>query len=327
MDLLVIGGTSFLGRHFAASALARGHQVTLFHRGKTNPGLFPTAEEILGDRKEDLSALSGQTWDGVLDTCGYFPRVVRQSADALAGSVSRYLFVSSISVYDGLGEPGHGGEDESSPVARIADPTVEEITGETYGALKALCEEAVQDVYGHGAIIVRPGLIVGPYDPSDRFTYWPRRVATGGRVLAPGRPDRLVQIIDGRDLGEWMVKLFESGASGVFNATGPASPVTMAEILESCRDVAGGDAEFIWVDDDTLTGAGVGAYVEMPLWVPQSDDDVSIAKALAAGLTTRPLADIVRDTLAWDYTRPADTPRRAGLAPEREAQILAAWEG
>jgi 2'-hydroxyisoflavone reductase len=322
LDILVLGGTVFLGRHLVDAALARGHRVTLFHRGRSNPGLFPEAETILGDRTEDLGALSGRRWDAVVDTSGYLPRVVRASAEALADAVDHYTFVSSISVYV---DPWRGSPDEDSPVATIEDETVEEVTGETYGPLKALSEQAVEAALPGRTLVVRPGLIVGPHDPSDRFTYWPRRVAKGGEVLSPGRPERLIQVIDARDLAGWMLDLVERSATGTFNATGPEEPVPMQRLLETCRSVAGSDARFTWVAEDFLLEQGVAPWSELPLWIPDADDITPIGRALAAGLRFRPLADTVRDTLAWDATRPADTTYRSGLGPAREAELLRAW--
>lgn len=332
MQLLILGGTLFLGRHLVDAALARGHQVTLFHRGRTNPDLFPQLEHLLGDRTTDLSPLAGRRWDAVIDTCGYHPPVVRQSAQALADAVDHYTFISSISVYPEFTTPGI---DETFPVATLPagiDETVKEITGETYGPLKALCEAAVSATLPGRDLNIRPGLIVGPFDRSDRFPYWPTRIARGGEVLAPGRPGRLVQIIDVRDLAEWTVTMVEGRRTGTYNATGPTQPLTMQAVLDTCLVVAGqaspaptAPAELTWVDDDFLVEQGVGAYSDMPLWIPHEDDTVSIALALNAGLTFRPLADTVRDTLAWDATRPSDEARRAGMGAEREGEVLGAW--
>ncbi len=343
MRLIILGGTVFLGRYLVEAAQARGHQVTLFNRGKSNPDLFPEVEQLHGDRKLDLSPLTGRTWDAVIDTCGYVPRVVRMSAEALAGSVGHYTFISSISAYASVAQPGL---DESGEVARMTDATLEEVTGETYGPLKVLCEEAVTEVFGdqppspnfqpsakppaQGALIIRPGLIVGPHDISDRFTYWPHRIAEGGEVLAPGDPVAPIQIIDVRDLAEWTVRLVEEGAGGSYNAVGPETPLTMCGILECCREVAGSDARFTWVPDAFLVEREVQPWMGLPLWIPDDPDSrgfnqVNVAKAIASGLTFRPLADTVRDTLSWDQTRSADHPWRAGIPREREAELLAAW--
>jgi 2'-hydroxyisoflavone reductase len=329
MRLLILGGTVFLGRHLVESALARGHQVTLFNRGQHNPELFPTVEKLRGDRNGDLSALDGRRWDAAIDTCGYLPRVVRASARQLANSVGHYTFISSISVYASLPRPGM---DEETAVGTLADESVEEITGETYGPLKALCEQEAEAAMPGRVLNVRPGLIVGPHDPTDRFTYWPRRVARGGEVLAPGRPDAPVQIIDARDLAEWSLRMVEAGGAGVYNATGPGSVLTMETLLSESRAVSGSDAALVWVKEEFLLEAGVAPWSEMPLWVPDREEGaagfatVSSARAIAAGLTFRPLAATIGDTLAWDAALPADREPRAGLKPDRERELLAAWK-
>jgi 2'-hydroxyisoflavone reductase len=325
MKLLVLGGTVFLGRHVVAAALARGHELTLFNRGQHNPELFPELEKLRGDRGGDLEALAGREWDAVVDLCGYVPRLVRNSAEKLAGAVGQYTFISSISVY---ADEGAAHIDEQSRVARLADPAVEEITGETYGALKALCEEAAEAALPGRVLVIRPGLIVGPHDPTYRFTYWPARIARGGEVLAPGRPEDPAQFIDARDLAEWTLDLVERGQTGVYNATGPERPLPLGELLDACRAVTGGDAHFTWVDEVFLLAHDVAPFVEMPLWLPDEAAGLraaSIDRALAAGLSFRPLAETIRDTLEWDATLPADTPRRAGIAPERERELLEAY--
>ena len=328
MKLLILGGTVFLGRHLVEAALARGHAVTLFNRGQHNPELYPEVEKLRGDRNGDLEALRGRHWDAVIDTSGYVPRVVQASAELLADAVDHYTFISSISVYADFSVPNL---DESAPVGTLADPTVEEVTGATYGPLKALCEQAAEAALPGRALNLRPGLIVGPHDPTDRFTYWPVRVARGGDVLAPGRPDRQVQIVDARDLAEWNVRMAESRQTGVYNATGPDYVLTMGRLLEECKAVSGSDARFVWVDGQFLLDAGVTPWTEMPLWIPQREDAtgsllaVNCSKAFAAGLTFRPLAGTVRGTLAWDATRPAGVERRAGLRPEREQELLDTW--
>lgn len=324
MDLLVLGGTVFLGRHLVADALARGHRVSLFNRGLHNPDLFPEAEKLRGDRDGGLAALAGRRWDAVVDTCGYLPRLVRASAEALAGSVDHYSFVSSISVYADDRPPG---PDESAPVGRLADETVETIDGETYGPLKALCEQAAEAAMPGRVLTVRPGLIVGPQDPSDRFTYWPWRVARGGTYAAPEGPAVPVQVIDARDLAAWMLDSVEAGRVGTFNATGPERFLGLGEVLDTCCVVSGTNASPAWIPPEILAREAVRPYTEMPLWVPAEALGLSMVdcrKAIAAGLRFRPLADTVRDTLDWTRTRPADQPLRAGLSPEREAALLAA---
>jgi 2'-hydroxyisoflavone reductase len=319
MRLLVLGGTKFLGRHAIDAALAAGHEVTLFTRGRTNPELFPEAEHLRGDRDGGLEALAARSWDGVIDTSGFVPRIVRQSAELLRDSVQRYVFVSSISVYDDFSAP----VDESSPVAQLEDPSSEEVL-EHYGALKASCEEAVEEAYGDRSARVRAGLIVGPHDATDRFTYWPRRIAGGGNVLCPGNPEAPVQFVDVRDLGAWLVKLALEGPGGVFNATGPAEPLSFVEVLNRMRGTIGSDAKLVWTDEQRILAADVQPWTELPLWLPGSEHAgmarADISRALAAGLTFRPLDETIADTLAWDRTVPGDRPT---LRHEKEQEILA----
>lgn len=323
MKILIIGGTIFVGRHLVEAAQARGHDITLFNRGKHNPDIFPNVETVRGDRDGELSKLDGRQWDAVIDTCGYVPRVVRTSAHYLADKVDRYVFISSISVYADFTKPN---TDETSPVATLEDETVEQVTGETYGALKALCEQAVEAELPGRTLNIRPGLIVGPHDPTDRFTYWPVRIDRGGDVLAPGRPERTVQFIDARDLADWTIRMIEAGKTGIYNADGPDHPQTMQHVLETCRRVCGSDANFHWIDADFLKEHEVQPWMEMPLWIPGADDAVNCQKAIQDGLTYRPLDAIVADTLAWARTRPADYIWRAGLKAEKEEKVLNAWQ-
>ena len=330
MRILIIGGTRFLGRHLVESALAHSHDVTLFNRGKSNPDLFPHVETIIGDREKDVEKLKNRIWDAVIDTSGYFPRIVRLSAEVLEPIVSRYVFISSISVYDNFKKVGIN---ESDPVGKIENETVEEITGETYGPLKALCEQAVQDIFGlERTLIVRPGLIVGPHDPTDRFTYWPVRVARGGAVLAPEKPDAAIQIIDVRDLSDFIIKLIQDNAFGVYNATGPNYELTLGRLLEVSKQVSVSDATFHWASVDFLNQNKIEPWSDMPTWVPDDEESagfsrVDVSKAIATGLRFRPLEETVRDTLEWAQARPADHEWRAGLAAEREAQVLTAFKG
>jgi 2'-hydroxyisoflavone reductase len=331
--LLVLGGTMFLGPEIVEAALARGWKVTLFNRGKTNPQLFPDLEKLHGDRDpakgDGLKSLEGRRWDAVVDTSGYVPRHVQASASLLAPVARQYVFVSTISVYADNSKPG---ADETAAVGTLKDPAVEKVDGETYGPLKALCEQAAEKAMPGRTTIVRPGLIVGPNDPSDRFTYWPVRVAKGGEVLAPGTPQDPTQFIDVRDLGNWIVLLLEKNRTGVFNATGPKEPLPMGELLASCKRVSGSDAAFTWVPSAFLEAQQVAPWSDMPVWVPPVDDmagfaRVGIARATAAGLTFRPVDDTVRDTLAWWKTVPEErrAKMRAGLGAAREAEVLAAW--
>jgi 2'-hydroxyisoflavone reductase len=321
VKLLVLGGTKFLGRATVEAALERGHELTLFNRGETNPGLFPEVEQLRGDRTRDLSALAGREWDAVVDPSGYIPAVVRASAEALEGSVGRYLFVSSISVYADFSS----GPSEVSPRESLQDGQPEDELMpeyENYGALKAMAEDAVTEVYGDRAVIVRPGLIVGPHDPTGRFTYWPHRIARGGEFLIPAPPDELQQFVDVRDLGAWMVTLLEREASGPFNATHPG--LSRVELVASATRVSGSDADPVWVDSDWLAERGVGQWMELPLWLHGPDSvgihRADVSRALDAGLAFRPLEDVVRGTL--DEASMTDD---AGLKPERERELLDAW--
>jgi 2'-hydroxyisoflavone reductase len=328
LKILILGGTVFLGRALAETALRRGHQLTLFNRGRSNPGLFPQVENLTGERDGGLEVLRGRRWDAVIDTCGYVPRLVRASARLLAGAVDHYTFISSISIYADFSRPDM---DESAPLGKLQDEADEQVGGGNYGPLKALCEQAAEQELPGRLLVVRPGLIVGPHDPSDRFTYWPWRVLGGGEVLAPGRPGREIKYIDVRDLAEWILDMLESRAAGIYNADGPAAPCTMGDLLEACRTAAASPARFTWVDEQFLLDQQVGEWIQMPLWVPESDPQyagffaVSSQKAMRRGLNFRPLLDTLRATLDWASTRPPDHAWRAGLPRLREAELLQAW--
>jgi 2'-hydroxyisoflavone reductase len=316
LKLLVLGGTKFLGRAIVVAALAGRHEVSIFTRGQTNPELFREAEHLVGDRDGDLSALEGREWDAAVDTSGFFPRIVRASAELLAGRVGHYTFVSSVSVYADLAEP----PDESSAVGTMEDESLEEMGDEFryYGPLKALCEREVERAFPNRALIVRPGLIVGPHDPTDRFTYWPRRLVRGGEILAPAPADEPVQFIDVRDLAEWIVRMAEERRTGVFNAVNEGVP--WSELLAG--------AEVTWVDPDFLLEQGVGEWMELPLWIADpafaGHARTDVSRAVGAGLTFRPVQQTIRDTAEWDATR-GDYEPAAGLAPEREAELLSEW--
>jgi 2'-hydroxyisoflavone reductase len=319
VKLLVLGGTQFLGRAVVDAALERGHTVTLFNRGETNPELFPEAEKLRGDRAVD--PIPEGDWTAVIDTSGYVPGVVRRSAEAWRNSVERYLFVSSVSVYAGFSE----GPTEDSERARLAEGQPDDELSssyENYGPLKALCEDVVTEIYGERALIVRPGLIVGPHDPTGRFTYWPHRIARGGEFLVPGAPGEQVQFVDARDLGTWMVDLCEGGESSAFNATHPG--LRWTELVESCLRVTGSDGQPVWIDGDWLAAQDVGQWMELPLWLHDPESvgmmHADVSRALAAGLTFRPLDDTVRGTLEL-----AETTEDAGLKPERERGLVEAW--
>jgi 2'-hydroxyisoflavone reductase len=306
-----------VGRALIEAALERGHEVTTFNRGQTNPELFPEVEKLHGDRHGDLEALRGRTWDAVFDTSAYVPQVVRSAAALLADAAERYVFVSSISVYADYSQP----TPEDAPLETLAEGHPEdELLPDyaNYGALKVLCEQAVEERFPAGALIVRPGLIVGPNDPTDRFTYWPRRVELGRPLLAPAPPEGPVQMVDVRDLAEWMVRMAESGGTGAFNATSPAGAHTFGSMLDAC-----GATDVVWVDEAFLLEQGVEPWRDLPLWIPVGDREMAyfqradVSRAVAAGLTFRPLEETVRAVPEWTGT--------AGLPPEREAELLAEW--
>jgi len=325
MRILILGGTAFLGPELVEAARARGHLVTLFNRGKTRPGLFPDLEKLRGDRDGQLDALRGRRWDVAIDTSGYVPRLVRLSADLLAPSIDRYLFISSISAYAEDVKPPVG---EEAALAVLADPKSEEVRKD-YGALKAACENAAEAGLPGRALSIRPGLIVGPGDPTDRFTYWPVRLARGGEVLAPGDGADPVQVIDVRDLAAFVIRCAEARRAGRLNATGPAAPLAMRDFLAGVAAGVGAAPSLTWVDEKLLEEAKVSAWTDLPVWIPRSEPmgQVSVARAVAAGLTFRPLADTARDTLAWWRALPEDrrAKPRTGLTGEREAAVLATW--
>ncbi|MGE0554706.1 MAG: NAD-dependent epimerase/dehydratase family protein [Gemmatimonadales bacterium] len=341
LRILVLGGTGFIGPHMVRRARERGHTLTLFNRGRSNSDLFPDIETLIGDRDGQLDALKGHEWDAVIDNSGYVPRHVRDSAQLLAGSARQYLFISSVSAYASLANPGIT---EESPLGTMPDPTVEEVTGETYGPMKVLAEQEVQKAFPNGTTIVRPGYIVGPGDSTDRWTYWPVRVAAGGEVLAPGDPAAPIQVIDARDLAAFAVHLLEQGTTGAFNAVGPAAPLPMSQMLDTLKSVSGSDASFTWVDQDFLVERGA----QFPIWSPTTGayggvHTVKTDHSIAAGLTHRPLAETTADTLAWwnglDAERraamrsglrlpPELGPQPASLEAQREVEkkLLEAWK-
>jgi nucleoside-diphosphate-sugar epimerase len=325
LKLLFLGGTGFLGPHTVRAALDRGHTVTLFNRGKTAPDLFPDLETINGDRNtDDIRRLSGRRWDVVIDTSAYFPRSVRMAADALGAGLEHYILISTVSVYTTWSTPNM---DESSPVRTVTDPTVEEIRQPaTYGALKALCERAASDKLPGRVTSIRPGFIVGPGDETDRFTYWPVRIARGGEVLAPGTGRDSVQFIDVRDLAAWIVYCAERPVLGTFNAHHRAGELTMRRCLETCRATLNDAATLTWVGAEFLERAGVQSQVDLPIWLP-GGMELSAARARENGLSLRPLEATVRDTYGWFSGLPAErrSALRAGLSSEREREALVAW--
>lgn len=336
LRILILGGTRFIGPHLAEYALARGHALTFFNRGRTNPGLLPQVERVVGDRDGQLDGLKDRAWDAVIDTSGYVPRHVRLSAGLLHPKVPHYLFVSSVSVYASFASAN----DESSPVGKLADESIEKVDGETYGPLKALCETAATAVYGADhTTIIRPGLIVGPGDNTDRFTCWPARAARGGEFAAPGRPGDPVQVIDVRDLAAFVIQAVERRTSGVFNLLSPPGRFTMGDVVGESIEAANKTLDpqpspsAIWIPADFLAAEKVAPWSDMPVWIPSVGDEagaalVSAKRALAEGLGIRSMAQTVTDTLRWHLQRPeAERLRlKAGLSPEREAKLLAAWK-
>jgi len=336
LRILILGGTAFLGPATVAVARTRGHEITLFNRGRTNQHLFPDLTKLKGDRFGDLASLEGGEWDVCIDNSGYIPRTVQASTELLKGHVKQYIFISSISVFADFSVRGM---DENSPVGTLTTEEIEaatamqDITGANYGPLKALCEQANTRSFGSQACNIRPGLIVGPMDRSDRFTYWPVRVSKGGEVLAPGTPGTVTQIIDVRDLAEFIILAAEHGYSGTYNATSPAGELTMGELLDTCKKVSGSEATFTWADAKFLETQAVAAWSDMPVWVPLDGEDaghpfINVMKAVGAGLTYRPISETVRGTLDWWATVPQerkDKPMRSGLTAERETTVLAAW--
>jgi 2'-hydroxyisoflavone reductase len=317
--ILVVGGTQFVGRHVVEQAVAGGHEVTVFHRGVTEPPDLPAVEHVHGDRETGLGQLAGRAWDAAVDVCGYAPRLVRVSATALEGAVGRYCFVSSESVY---AEPHPPVVTEAAPLATLG---ASEGEWGWYGPLKVLCERVVEATIGEGSLIVRPGYVVGPHDPTDRFTWWVRRAARGGRMLAPGDPASLLQFVDARDLGSFVVTLLERGAAGAFNADG--HPLALGSLIETCLLVSGAEVEVTWAAEDWVLGRGLAEL--FPMWSPGEHGRVVMdaTKARAHGLVNRPVEETVAATLEWDQARGSPEPMRAGLSPEREAALLAELSG
>ncbi len=333
MKLLILGGTGFLGPAIVHAALRRGHEMTLFNRGRSNPTMFSELEQLKGNRDpkidEGLEPLKGREWDAVLDTSGYFPRITRASAGLLKDNVGQYLFISSISVYKDFAESGIR---EDYEVGSIDENAEEAITNTSYGPFKALCEQSVEAAFPGRATNVRPGLIVGPLDKTDRFTYWPLRVRAGGEILAPGEATDPVQYIDSRDLAEFCIRCLEEKTAGEFNLVGPRYPASIAELIYGCKAVSGGDASLTWVNNEFLQKEGLQPWGHLPVWAPGSGElaglnTVSNAAAVKAGFHSRPLADTVRDTLRWWDTLPDQRRARvnAGMSRERETQALANW--
>ena len=337
LNILILGGTGFTGPLQVAYALSRGHKVTVFNRDKTHPGILPKeAEKLIGDRNGQLDALKGRKWDVCIDVPTTLPVWVRDAAQILKGNVDRYVFISTISVFSDNSKPNM---DESGPLAEYkgADamaetPTTFAANPGMYGPLKALSEKEAERWFPGKALIIRPGLIVGPGDPSDRFTYWPVRIEKGGEVLAPGTPNDPVQFIDARDLAEWIIRMAEQGTVGTFNATGPNYKLTMGKMFDEIKAATKSNAKFTWADADFLKEQKVRAWADMPTWVPPRGatlgfSQVNTQKAISKGLTFRSIGDTTKATLDWFHTQPADRQAKlkAGLTAERETAVLAAW--
>ena len=337
MNILILGGTGFTGPFQVKYALSRGHKVTVFNRGKSHPGELPEGvEQLIGDRSGQLDALKNRKWDVVIDNPTSVPVWVRDAAQILKGNVDRYVFISTISVYADNTKPN----DETGALAKYDGPDAMKETRESivasefklYGPLKALSEQEAEKWFPKKTLIIRPGLIVGPNDQTDRFTYWPVRIEHGGEVLAPGDPKDPVQFIDARDLAEWTIRMVENGATGTYNATGPAKELGVGDMLGGIKTALKSNATFTWADANFLEAQKVSPWSDMPVWVPSRGEEgglsrTSIQKALAEGLTFRPLDVTARDTLAWFKTQPADrqSKLKAGLTPEREKKVLAEW--
>jgi len=333
MKLLILGGTKFLGRHLVMAALDRNHEVTVFNRGRH--AAPADVETISGDRHTDLAKLRGRRWDAVVDTSGMLPRAVKAAAEVLADSIAHYTFISTQNVYADVSIPGVS---ESAPLRTLTseeldeayaiDTSAEPSYGKLYGGLKALCEQAATSVMPGRVLKIRPGLIVGPNDYTDRFTYWVARVARGGEVLAPGRPDTFVQFIDVRDLAEWTLSMIERNETGAYNAQGLPGRVTMGDVLDECKAVSGSDASFTWASEEFLLRENVAAWTDMPLWLPVDAAPhlkgfmfINGDKAVRAGLSFRSLNDTIAATLAW-YEETRNDQLKAGLDSNREQSLL-----
>jgi len=327
LDILILGGTGFIGPHMVREALRRGHKVTLFNRGRTNNELFPDLETIKGDRNGGLDGLVGRRWDAVVDNSGYVPRHVMDSAKLLAPNCNRYLYISTVAVYEDIANA----RDETAPLATLADETVEEITRETYGPLKALCEKrAAAEVEADKLTILRPTYICGPGDHTDRFSSWPIRVRKGGEMLWPGTPKDVLQIVDVRDLATFTIDCLDRDISGTFNMVNPPDVYTMGRLLEDSAAVTATDIGDVWIPADFLAASDLQpGSRELPIW--QGTDDafgMSTDRALAAGMSHRPERETIRDLLAWWDTLPAErrAAPKAGMSPEQESEVIAAWK-
>ncbi|MDY6872496.1 MAG: epimerase [Chloroflexota bacterium] len=329
MKILILGGKRFLGIALVEAMLKAGHTPTLFNRGKTNPDMFPDVKNLIGDRDGDLSAFKWRKWDAVIDTSGFLPEVVRESAKALSKKAQTYVFISTVSVYHDFRNPDIR---EDYPLAQLENPEDADPAGAAYGPLKALCEYEIQQNFPGRVVVIRPGLIVGPNDPTDRFTYWPWRVSLGGKVLAPAPPSANLQFIDVRDLAAFIIKTIEREQEGVFNVTGPKKPATFGSLLVACREAADTDASFTWVDEPFLLREGVKPWSDLPLWVPNTDHEfagfynINNDKAVKAGLTFTPLSETVADTLEWLQPQLRRKKLKVGMDIARETELLIKYE-
>jgi 2'-hydroxyisoflavone reductase len=323
VDVLVIGGTEFSGRHLVELAAARGHAVTVFHRGRHEPAPVSAVEHVHGDREDGPRGLDGRRFDAVIDMCGYAPAAVRAWTRWSSQRARAYVFVSSLSVHVDEAPAGAGEDDALREPADRGEP----YTDDRYGELKLACEREVRDAFGDRACVVRPGLIAGPFDPTDRFTYWVRRADLGGELLAPAPPDEPVQWIDARDLAAFLLSVSERGVGGIFGAATPRGFATMGDLVAACIEEAGAGATATWVDGSYLRERGVEPWSDLPLWMPGLPGFLAAdtSRAAGAGLTCRPLRETVRDTLAWDRTRDRSLPLAAGIDRERERDLLETW--
>lgn len=336
MNILIIGGTKFLGRHLVNAALKNDHEVTLFNRGKFSQEEFENVEQIHGDRNFDLKNLGEKTFDAVIDTSGYLPETVKISAEFLKEKVGQYVFISSGSVYPETPEPNY---DETTPTAKLSDEQLKQVAeidpkgdlngktlGEHYGALKKLCEEEIERMMPNRVLNVRAGMIVGEFDWTDRFTYWAMRIAKGGEILAPGKPENFVQLIDAKDLSEWIISMIETNENGTFNVTSRSLDLTFGKMLDAIKTATGSNAEFVWADENFLKENNVAPWSEMPFYLPESDDSVknfltmNVDKALSKNLKFRPLEETIRDVFNWREKQ--DFEMKAGISLEREKELL-----
>jgi 2'-hydroxyisoflavone reductase len=340
MKLLILGGSRFLGKHMLKAALARNIEVTLFNRGISGGQPDPDVEILHGDRNADMNILRGRQWDCVIDTSGYWPSQVRSATKILSDNIGHYTFISTCSVYRDFTARNISETDglltleQEQLTALDAEHAEKSLQLEHYGALKTHCEEVLRQTMRARSLIIRPGLIVGPYDASDRFAYWVKRLMRGGNVLAPGSSSRPIQLIDARDLAEWALALSSASVTGTFNAAGPKSVLTMGEMLQACRDMCGNEAEFTWVSDDFLQEQKIQPWTELPFWLPETEPgtpgdvggifSLSLKRAIDKGLNLRPLHETVEDTMHWLLE--ARPEALGSLKEEREQQLLALWK-